>query len=49
MIDFGNFYQLIAKNNLQHWLNCLPAQLQEWQKAALHGNFKSWVKTLENL
>ncbi|KTL61309.1 tRNA (mo5U34)-methyltransferase [Photorhabdus laumondii subsp. laumondii] len=49
MIDFGNFYQLIAKNNLQHWLNCLPAQLQEWQKVALHGNFKSWVKTLENL
>ncbi|RAW93603.1 tRNA 5-methoxyuridine(34)/uridine 5-oxyacetic acid(34) synthase CmoB [Photorhabdus laumondii] len=49
MIDFGNFYQLIAKNNLQHWLNCLPAQLQEWQKAALHGNFKSWAKTLENL
>ncbi|MCT8341845.1 MULTISPECIES: tRNA 5-methoxyuridine(34)/uridine 5-oxyacetic acid(34) synthase CmoB [Photorhabdus] len=49
MIDFGNFYQLIAKNNLQHWLNCLPAQLQEWQKAALHGNFKPWVKTLENL
>ncbi|WP_323837075.1 tRNA 5-methoxyuridine(34)/uridine 5-oxyacetic acid(34) synthase CmoB [Photorhabdus africana] len=49
MIDFGNFYQLIAKNNLQHWLNCLPAQLQAWQKAALHGNFKSWVKTLENL
>ncbi|OCA52791.1 tRNA 5-methoxyuridine(34)/uridine 5-oxyacetic acid(34) synthase CmoB [Photorhabdus namnaonensis] len=49
MIDFGNFYQIIAKNNLQHWLNCLPAQLQEWQKAALHGNFKSWVKTLENL
>ncbi len=49
MIDFGNFYQIIAKNNLQHWLNCLPAQLQEWQKAALHGSFKSWVKTLENL
>ncbi|MGV8004676.1 tRNA 5-methoxyuridine(34)/uridine 5-oxyacetic acid(34) synthase CmoB [Photorhabdus temperata subsp. temperata] len=49
MIDFGNFYQLIAKNNLQHWLHCLPAQLDEWQKAALHGSLKSWVKTLENL
>ncbi|ERT10501.1 tRNA 5-methoxyuridine(34)/uridine 5-oxyacetic acid(34) synthase CmoB [Photorhabdus temperata] len=49
MIDFGNFYQLIAKNNLQHWLHCLPAQLDEWQKAALHSSLKSWVKTLENL
>ncbi|MDR0218637.1 MAG: tRNA 5-methoxyuridine(34)/uridine 5-oxyacetic acid(34) synthase CmoB [Enterobacteriaceae bacterium] len=49
MIDFGNFYQLIAKNHLSHWLNCLPSQLAEWQKASLHGQFGSWVKSLENL
>ena len=26
MIDFGNFYSLIAKNHLSHWLETLPAQ-----------------------
>ncbi|MCW1945877.1 tRNA methyltransferase, partial [Escherichia coli] len=25
MIDFGNFYSLIAKNHLSHWLETLPA------------------------
>ncbi|CDG21473.1 tRNA (mo5U34)-methyltransferase [Xenorhabdus poinarii G6] len=49
MIDFGNFYQLIAKNHLSHWLDCLPAQLSDWQKNALHGQFSSWVNILENL
>ncbi|OTA16320.1 tRNA -methyltransferase [Xenorhabdus vietnamensis] len=49
MIDFGNFYQLIAKNQLSHWLECLPAQLNHWQKASLHGQFSSWLKNLENL
>ncbi|HGW7355256.1 TPA: hypothetical protein ACNRGK_004746, partial [Escherichia coli] len=24
MIDFGNFYSLIAKNHLSHWLETLP-------------------------
>lgn len=27
MIDFGNFYSLIAKNHLSHWLETLPAQI----------------------
>ncbi|SUG47320.1 tRNA (5-methoxyuridine) 34 synthase [Salmonella enterica subsp. arizonae] len=27
MIEFGNFYQLIAKNHLSHWLEILPAQI----------------------
>ncbi len=49
MIDFGNFYQLIAKNHLSHWLDYLPAQLSDWQKNALHGQFSSWVNILENL
>ncbi len=26
MIDFSNFYQLIAKSPLSHWLETLPAQ-----------------------
>ncbi|MDC9596173.1 tRNA 5-methoxyuridine(34)/uridine 5-oxyacetic acid(34) synthase CmoB [Xenorhabdus anantnagensis] len=49
MIDFGNFYQLIAKNHLSHWLESLPVQLSHWQKASLHGQFSSWLKILENL
>ncbi len=27
MIDFSNFYQLIAKSPLSHWLETLPAQV----------------------
>ena len=27
MIDFSNFYQLIAKGPLSHWLETLPAQV----------------------
>lgn len=26
MIDFSNFYQLIAKSPLSHWLETLPAR-----------------------
>jgi hypothetical protein len=38
MIDFSNFYQLIAKSPLSHWLETLPAQVAAWQRDALHGN-----------
>ncbi|PWC11361.1 tRNA 5-methoxyuridine(34)/uridine 5-oxyacetic acid(34) synthase CmoB [Brenneria roseae subsp. americana] len=49
MIDFGNFYQQIAKGPLSHWLNTLPPQLSHWQQASLHGKFKLWFNTLEHL
>ncbi|ADM98336.1 tRNA 5-methoxyuridine(34)/uridine 5-oxyacetic acid(34) synthase CmoB [Dickeya dadantii] len=49
MIDFGNFYQLIAKGPLSHWLNTLPAQISQWQQESLHGEFKHWVNTVEHL
>ncbi|MGL9733482.1 MAG: tRNA 5-methoxyuridine(34)/uridine 5-oxyacetic acid(34) synthase CmoB [Symbiopectobacterium sp.] len=49
MIDFGNFYQLIAKGPLSHWLNTLPAQLSAWQRESLHGKFKQWFNTVEAL
>lgn len=32
MIAFSNFYQLIAKNHLSHWLETLPAQIAAWQR-----------------
>ncbi len=34
MIDFGNFYSLIAKNHLSHWLEMLPAQIANWAARA---------------
>jgi tRNA (mo5U34)-methyltransferase len=27
MIEFSNFYQLIAKNHLSHWLETCPRRL----------------------
>lgn len=49
MIDFGNFYQLIAKSPLAPWLETLPSQLAAWQREALHGQFKQWFNSLEHL
>lgn len=34
MIEFGNFYQLIAKNHLSHWLEALPAQIATAARSA---------------
>ena len=46
MISFNKFYQKIAGNRLNQWLNTLPAQLNEWQEHHLHGEFAQWQKTL---
>ena len=49
MKQFNKFYQQIATNRLDHWLNTLPAQLSYWHQNELHGEFKHWQKTLEAL
>ncbi len=49
MIEFGNFYQQIAKSPLSHWLETLPAQIATWQRGALHGQFKQWTNAVEFL
>ncbi|ATZ11817.1 tRNA 5-methoxyuridine(34)/uridine 5-oxyacetic acid(34) synthase CmoB [Erwinia amylovora] len=49
MMDFANFYQLIAKSPLSHWLETLPAQLAAWQRESLHGHFKNWDRSVEYL
>ena len=49
MIEFGNFYQQIAKSPLAHWLETLPAQIATWQRGALHGQFKQWTNAVEFL
>ncbi|TLU64095.1 tRNA 5-methoxyuridine(34)/uridine 5-oxyacetic acid(34) synthase CmoB [Thalassotalea litorea] len=46
---FNSFYQQIAGNQLSHWLTTLPAQLDQWQKSHLHGEYGKWLKTLEAL
>ncbi|CCO82730.1 tRNA 5-methoxyuridine(34)/uridine 5-oxyacetic acid(34) synthase CmoB [Erwinia amylovora] len=48
-MDFANFYQLIAKSPLSHWLETLPAQLAAWQRESLHGHFKNWDRSVEYL
>ncbi|CCG87518.1 putative methyltransferase [Erwinia piriflorinigrans CFBP 5888] len=48
-MDFTNFYQLIAKSPLSHWLETLPAQLAAWQRESLHGHFKNWDRSVEYL
>ncbi len=50
MIDFSNFYQLIAKSPLSHWLETLPAQCSRpRQRDALHGKFREWERAVEFL
>ncbi|RKF19609.1 tRNA 5-methoxyuridine(34)/uridine 5-oxyacetic acid(34) synthase CmoB [Alginatibacterium sediminis] len=49
MIDFSNFYQLIAQNRLQHWLRCLPEQLHQWQANNTHGDFPHWQRVVDKL
>ncbi len=48
MIEFGNFYQLIAKDPLlSRWLETLPAQIAAWQRGEQHGLFKQWSRAVE--
>lgn len=50
MVDFFNqFYGQIAQNRLAPWLEKLPAQLNNWYKDSLHGEFKDWVKNINLL
>jgi len=49
MLDFNDFFAAIAKTPLSGWLQTLPAQLANWQREALHGDFKQWQKVLANL
>jgi len=48
-MDFGNFYQLIAKSPLSHWLETLPGQIAVWQREQLHGHFKNWDRSVEHV
>jgi len=49
MSDFSNFYQIIAKNRLSHWLCTLPAQLHTWQHEHQHGFYPRWQRAIAKL
>ncbi|MDF7671569.1 tRNA 5-methoxyuridine(34)/uridine 5-oxyacetic acid(34) synthase CmoB [Orbaceae bacterium ESL0721] len=53
MIDFGNFYKLIAQkrptNDLSSWLEILPTQLANWKKQNLDSRFNHWVNSIAHL
>lgn len=49
MPDFTPFYAKLASSKLHNWLETLPAQLADWQKNALHGDFKQWQKVIDHL
>lgn len=49
MIDFGDFYQIIAKNKLSKWLEVLPAQLANWQKSNIDNRFNQWLNSIKHL
>ncbi|OCG08068.1 tRNA 5-methoxyuridine(34) synthase CmoB [Gilliamella sp. wkB178] len=49
MFDFGDFYQIIAKNKLNSWLEVLPAQLANWQKQNLDSRVNQWLNSIKHL
>ena len=49
MIDFGDFYQIIAKNKLSKWLEVLPEQLANWQKSNIDNRFNQWLNSIKHL
>ena len=46
---FNGSYQRLLQGPLSHWLETLPAQLAEWAKNDLHGEFDKWCKLLAKL
>lgn len=40
MIDFAHFYQQISVEPLNHWLETLPGQIEQWKKTVNMGNSK---------
>lgn len=49
MIDFSDFYQIIAKNKLSSWLEILPAQMANWQKQNMDSRFSQWLNSIKHL
>ncbi len=46
---FSDCYQSLLHSPLAHWLQTLPAQIEQWQRNDLHGEFNKWCKLLQKL
>ncbi len=46
---FDDAYSCLIENGLSHWLESLPAQLQQWDQNGQHGEFNKWCRLIEKL
>lgn len=46
---FNDCYKSLLESPLSHWLQTLPAQMNEWQGNAKHGEFDKWCRILSKL
>ncbi|MCW8108135.1 tRNA 5-methoxyuridine(34)/uridine 5-oxyacetic acid(34) synthase CmoB [Alteromonas ponticola] len=46
---FADCYQSLLNTPLAHWLQTLPAQIEQWQRNDLHGEFYKWCKLLQKI
>ncbi|MDP2535585.1 tRNA 5-methoxyuridine(34)/uridine 5-oxyacetic acid(34) synthase CmoB [Alteromonas stellipolaris] len=46
---FNDCYKSILDTPLAHWLQTLPAQMNEWQKSQKHGEFDKWCRLLAKI
>lgn len=42
-------YRELLDSPLRHWLETLPAQMQQWSSTGQHGEFNKWCRMLEKL
>ena len=47
--DFEQCYRQSLRSPVAHWLESLPSQTTEWQKSALHGDFKKWCELVDKM
>lgn len=46
---FNDAYACLIDNNLSHWLETLPAQINSWDQQGQHGEFNKWCRLLAKL
>ncbi|VFP80600.1 tRNA 5-methoxyuridine(34)/uridine 5-oxyacetic acid(34) synthase CmoB [Candidatus Erwinia haradaeae] len=49
MINFYDFYHIISKTPLKHWLSTLPVFISSWQRELLHNYLKCWERSIQYL
>lgn len=49
MTDFHSFYARLTESGLGHWLETLPAAVQQWHESQRHGELKKWQRIVDQL